>query len=160
MSRCAACSLELLSLALKPPKISIGMCPSACHNTLLCSEELIVGLVRDVNTAAALDALPLVAPTPRLCAAAIRAAAQRGSLRGVRALLRHAFQVRVALGPQGADVWRAAIVAFGQLKRPEDARQAFVDMRVRARAWDTDDTPTVNLLLNALASDIKLQFIR
>ncbi|PRW57431.1 pentatricopeptide repeat-containing chloroplastic [Chlorella sorokiniana] len=124
------------------------------------SEELILGLVSQVNTAAVLDALPLVKASTHLSATAIRVAAQRGSLRGVRALLRHAFQAGVALGPEGADVWRAAIVAFGQLKRPEDARQAFVDMRVRAGAWDTDDTPTVNLLLNALASDVKLQFIR
>lgn len=126
-----------------------------------CSEGLILGLIQQANSAAALEALPLVTPTTRLCACAIRAAAQRGSLRGVRELLQHAVRTKVALGPEGADVWRAAIVAFGQLKRPEEARQAFVDMRVRARAWDTDDTPTVNLLLNALASgDIKLQFIR
>lgn len=126
-----------------------------------CSEGLILGLIQQANSAAALEALPLVTPTTRLCACAIRAAAQRGSLRGVRELLQHAVRTKVALGPEGADVWRAAIVAFGQLKRPEEARQAFVDMRVRARAWDTDDTPTVNLLLNALASgDIKLQFTR
>ena len=145
-----ACSSQLLA--------GVLCSQQPCFAT--CSEELIVGLISHVNTAAALDALPLVKASTRLSTVAIRAAAQRGSLHGVRALLRHAFQSGVALGPEGADVWRAAIVAFGQLKRPEDARQAFVDMRVRAGAWDTDDTPTVNLLLNALAGDIKLQFIR
>lgn len=118
-----------------------------------------LALIRDVNTAAALEVLPMVQSSTRMCAASIRSAAQRGSLRGVRVLLQHAVDEGLAAGPEGAAVWRAAIVAFGQLKQPGEARRAFSGMR-QVGAWGPEDTPTVNLLLNALAGDVQLQFIR
>lgn len=134
--------------------------PATPHLPLLgCSKELILQLIGTVNTAAALEALPLVATSPDMCAAAIRALTERRSLRGVHAMLHHARSTRAAQGLEGREVWRAAIVAFGKLRRLQDARQAFVGMRA-AGAWGVEDTATVNLLLNSLAWDIKLQFVR
>lgn len=116
-------------------------------------------LARDVNTAATLEVLPMVACSPGMAAEALRALAARGSKRGVRALLQHARDAGIARGAAARELWRAAIVAFGQLRRPDEARAAFVEMRA-AGAWEPDDTPTVNLLLNALAGDIHTQFVR
>lgn len=116
-------------------------------------------LIRGVNSAAALAALPMVTLTADALGEAVGAAAARRSLRGVRALLAHAREAGVAAGPEARDLWRAAIVAFGALGRPGEARRAFVDMRA-AGAWELCDTPTVNLLLNALACDISVQFTR
>ena len=177
---CAAGGVEAHQPVLGGPSAEVGECwwevpapdclappPPRAHPAAaraspwaLCrSEELILALVREVNTAAALDALPMVAASASLCRRAITALAQRNSLRGVRAMLQRAKDVRVAGGPEARGLWRAAIVAFGRLRRPAEARQAFVEMRALG-AWEVSDTATVNLLLNALASDIRLQFIR
>lgn len=116
-------------------------------------------LARDVNTAAALEVLPVVTSSPGLVAEVLRVLAARGSLRGIRALLQHAREAGVAAGPRARELWRAAIVGLGSLRRPDEARAAFVDMKA-AGAWEVGDTATVNLLLNALAGDIRTQFVR
>lgn len=124
-----------------------------------CSKELILQLIRGINSDAALAALPMVTLSSDALGEAIAAAAARRSLRGVRALLAHARDAGLASGLEARGLWRAAIVAFGALGRPGEARRAFVDMRA-AGAWELSDTPTVNLLLNALAGDISVQFTR
>lgn len=116
-------------------------------------------LVRSEGGAAALHALPMVACTPATCAAAIRALQQRRNLQGVRAVLQHARDTGAAAGPAGRQVWRAAIAAYGGLGRPKDARRVFVEMR-ESGAWSVEDVHTVNLLLNALAGSIEVQFVR
>lgn len=136
-----------------PPSRLFLSHPSAC------SKELILQLMLSVNSAAALAALPMVTLTADAVGEAIAAAASRRSLRGVRALLAHAREAGLAAGPDARSLWRAAIVAFGALGRPSEARGAFVGMR-QAGAWEQSDTPTVNLLLNALACDISVQFTR
>ncbi|KAI3438000.1 hypothetical protein D9Q98_000443 [Chlorella vulgaris] len=123
------------------------------------SKELIVQLISSEGTAAALQMLPMLTSSCRMCSAAIKALKERRNLKGVRAVLQHARDTGVAAGVDGRGVWRAAIVAFGALRRPQEARQAFVSMRAAA-AWTVEDTETVNLLLNALAHSIELQFIR
>jgi hypothetical protein len=119
----------------------------------------VLQLVRTVNPEAALAVLPMVHSSAEMCCAAIRASAERRSLRGVRGFLEHAKGSGLARGPESRDLWRAAIVGLGALKRPQEARQVFVAMR-QAGAWALEDTATVNLLLNALHTDIELQFIR
>lgn len=101
----------------------------------------------------------MVAGSHAMCGDAIRALQERGSTKGVRAMLQYAREAGLAGGPEARDVWRAAIVALGALRHPAEARRAFVDMRA-AGAWEPSDTATVNLLLNALAGDIKVQFVR
>lgn len=123
------------------------------------SKQLILQLIATVNTAAAMAALPMVAGSTELFQEAIQAAAERRSLKGVRTLLSHAIGARLSEGVGAADLWRAAIVAFGALGRPVEARRAFVGMRT-AGAWEPSDTSTANLLLNALAGDVRVQFIR
>jgi hypothetical protein len=119
----------------------------------------VLALIAEANTGAALRVLPMVEGSPHMVAEAISAAAQRRSLQGVRALLAHAREVGLAEGPEARGLWRAAIMAFGTLRRSHEARKAFADMR-SCGAWQLSDTPTANLLLNALASDVSLQFIR
>jgi hypothetical protein len=121
--------------------------------------DLILQLVNTAGSAAAIEALPLVTRTPRLCASLIRALQQRRNARGIHAVLQHARLTGLASGPQGREVWRAAIVALGTLGQAQAARRTFVLMR-EAGAWERGDTVTVNLLLNALHRDIRLQYIR
>ena len=125
----------------------------------VCSKRLVLALIEQVNTGAALEVLPMVTTSPEVVAAAIAAAAQRRSLQGVRALLTHAREAGASRGVAARPVWCAVIMALGALRRPHQARKAFADMR-DAGAWQPGDTTTVNLLLNALAGDIALQFTR
>lgn len=140
-------------------RMSTHHCPPPSRSHTTRSKEVILQLVHHVNTAAALAALPTVTATADTVAEAIGAAQQRGSLKGVRALLHHAQEQALSRGPEAREMWRAAIVALGALRRPAEARAAFVGMRSMG-AWEVGDTATVNLLLNALAADVKLQFIR
>ncbi len=57
--------------------------------------QLLLGLIQHSNTEKALSALPLVVPSVHAYRAAVRAFAARGSLRGVREVMRNAKAERL-----------------------------------------------------------------
>jgi hypothetical protein len=120
---------------------------------------LVEALARDGSADAALAALSLAKPTPRLLQAAAAALAARRSARGVAGVQAAALAAGLLAGRDSAPTWFALVRAYGELDRTRDARAAFSAAR-KAGAWAPADVRGTNQFLNALASDAPLAFKR
>jgi pentatricopeptide repeat protein len=116
-------------------------------------------IASSMNTEMALDALQCVRYSRRALASAAAAFAAKGSVRGVSGVEKLAESLRLLSRSASSDLWFALIRAYGRVQRLKDVLRCFKRARER-RAWTPANSRLTSIYLNALHTDISLQFTR